>query len=171
MIKKIMRLKLKIPEFGDYKLYHSLGNIPFSKKQIEYVENQIKPTFENMSVKELYDYLIISQEKSMYENEIDAKKAIEELINNKFFDKYLNGYLKPLALWSLGKLDDINEMVSWLYSKNKFTKKLNFYTVNDEIDKTMDEISNNDDGFMKNKIFIALDKIKTSMRKLNKIPK
>ena len=94
----------KLPEFGDYKMYHSIGNIPFSKKQVEYVENQIRPKYENMSLEELYDDMLVDQERSNYEIERDSKQAIADLLNKGFFDTYLNGQLKEFALWNLGKL-------------------------------------------------------------------
>jgi hypothetical protein len=161
----------KLPEFDDYKIYHSIGNIPFSKKQVEYVEKKIKPQFKNMSLEELYDYMLIEQERNNYETNRDCKKAVADLIDKGFFDKYLNGQLKPLALWSIGRLDDINDMLVWLYSKNRFTGKLNVETLEKEMKKTRDEVVDSDDRFMKNPIYLAFDYIQTSIWKLNRIPK
>lgn len=158
----------KLPEFGDYKMYHSIGNIPFSKKQVEYVENKIRPEFENMPLEELYDYMLIEQERNKYEIDRDSKKAVSDLISKGFFDKYLSGSIKPLALWSIGELDDDEELLEWLYSKNAFTGKTNVKTVEEEMRKTCDELADSDDGFMKNPVYLAFNYLQSSIWKLNK---
>ena len=147
--------------------YYSVRNRRFSKEQVEEVERQIYPKFKDMSLEELYDYLLIDMERTSYNTEKDGKKAIAELLNNGFFDEYLNGQLKDIALWNLGKLNDINDMLVWLYTKNKFTGKLNIKTIEDEIKKTHDEIADSDDDFMYNPIFQALNTIQTSLWKIN----
>ena len=104
---KVMRMLdngEELPDFGDFKLYNTLEGNTFSQKQVEYIENQIRPKYENMSLEELYDEMLINQERGMYEGRIASKKAIEKLLKEGFFDKYLNGQVKDLALWTLGKL-------------------------------------------------------------------
>ena len=160
-----------LPEFNDAKIYKSMRGIPFSKKQLDYVEkNIVYPKYKDMDLEELYDDYIIDMERTSYENEIRGKKAVEKLINDGFFDKYLNGQVKDIALWSIGKLGDINDMLAWLYSRNKFTGKVNAQTIFNEMKKTMDEVCDSDDYFLYNDLFLALDHILTSINKLNKRP-
>ena len=156
----------KLPEFGDYKMYHSFTDIPFSKKQVEYVEKKIFPQFVNMTLEELYDYMLIESEKNSYELKNKCKKAVSDLLNQGFFDTFLNGSVKELALWTLGKANNITNMLSWLYAKNRFTHKTNIKTIEAAINKIKDEILNNDDKFMINPIFLALEEIGSSIYKL-----
>ena len=145
-----------LPEFGDVKKFHSIGNIPFSPKQVEYVEKMIYPQFKDMSLEELYDYMLIEQERSVYNTNIECKKAVASLINQGFFDSYLGGNVKDVAMWSIGKLNSNNDMLAWLYSKNRFTKDLNFNMVMKELDKTCGEIADSDESFMKNEQYLAV---------------
>ena len=160
----------KVPDFDDMKIYHSIHNIPFSKKQVQWVEKQIYEKYGNLSLEELYDQMIIDSERGDFEHNKNSKFAVINLLNKGFFDKYLNGNLKEIALWSVNKLNDTSNMLSFLYSKNRFTKESNYKTIVREIEKTCDEIVDSDDGFMGNKTFIALNWIKDSLSKLNKIP-
>jgi hypothetical protein len=57
-------------------------------------------------------------------------------------------------------------MLSWLYAKNRFTHKTNIKTIEAAISKIKDEILNNDDKFMINPIFLALEEIGSSIYKL-----
>lgn len=157
----------KIPEFGDYKIYHSITNMRFSPKQVEYVENQIRSKYENMNLEELYDYMLIKMERDAYDTKIKCRKAVSDLLNKGFFDDYLNGNLKELALWTLGKSNNVSNMLGWLYSRNRFTHKTNVESLKDEINKTKDEILNSDEKFMINPIFLALEEIASSIYKLN----
>jgi hypothetical protein len=161
----------KIPEFNDIKIYHSINNIPFSKNQVGWVEKQIIEKYGNLSLEDLYDQMIIDREKSSFELEKDSKNAVLTLLNNGFFDKYLNGMLKDVALWSVNKLNNIDNMLNFLYSKNRFTKDLNYNTIIEMIKKTCDEIADTNDSFMADDTFIALNYIKSSLSKINKIPK
>jgi hypothetical protein len=61
-------------------------------------------------------------------------------------------------------------MLGKLYSKNRFTKKLNILTLKDAIRKTCDEIADTDDDFMFNPTFVALDAISSSIAKLDRKP-
>ena len=78
--------------------------------------------------------------------------------------------MKDVALWSVGRLNDTSDMLSWLYSKNKFTKKLNYNTVMDYLKKNCDEIADSNNSFMGDDIFIALSWIENSLSKLNRVP-
>lgn len=171
---KVMRMidnGEKLPEFGDPKIYKTVYNNTFSRRQVEYVENQLRQKYENMSLEELYDEMLINQERGGYEGKVASQKAIEKLLEDGFFDSYLNGQVKDLALWTLGKLGNNNDMLVKLYSKNKFTKELNAKSFETQMKKTMDEIVNNDDAFMKNPLFLALDLLRSSIWKLSRIPK
>ena len=124
---KVMRMidnGEKLPEFGDPKIYKTVYNNTFSRRQVEYVENQLRQKYENMSLEELYDEMLINQERGGYEGKVASQKAIEKLLEDGFFDSYLNGQVKDLALWTLEKLGNNNDMLVKLYSKNKFTKEL-----------------------------------------------
>jgi hypothetical protein len=169
MTMKMVDNNEKLPEFGDYKLYHSTLNKPFSKEQVKYVEeNFIAPKYGNMSLEELYDVMSLDMERNSYEFDRNGKKAVANLINDGFFDKYLNGMMKDLALWDLGKLDNVTDFIGWLYSKNPFTKKLNRQVILDNMSKTMDEIADSDESFMGNEIYIAFNELISALSKLNK---
>ena len=148
--------------------FYSLRNRRFSIEQVENVEKQITPNFENMSLEELYDYLLIDMERNNYDSNKKGKEVVEELINNGFFDEYMKGQLKNIALLSIGKLDDTlyDNMITWLYTKNRFTHKLNIKTINEILKQRMDEIADSDDDFMFNKTFIALNEIESSLSKI-----
>lgn len=146
-----------LPEFNDFKTYHSFTNKTFSKEQVSYIEkNIIYPKYENCSLEELYDKMIIDTKKSSYDLDEKCKKSVYELIDNGFFDEYLNGQIKPLALWSIGKLNDVTDMFGWLWSNNKFTKEINYKTMLNQIKNTKDEIADSDESFTENKIFLGL---------------
>lgn len=160
----------KIPYSGGAKIYHSIKNIPFSRDQVEWVEKKIQKKYGNYSLEELYDQMIIDSEKGFYESDMNSKNSVLKLLKDGFFDQYLNGSLKDVALWSVGRLNDTSDMLSWLYSKNKFTKKLNYNTVMDYLKKNCDEIADSNNSFMGDDIFIALSWIENSLSKLNRVP-
>jgi len=160
----------KIPEFGDSKIYNSIYGKHFSPRQVEYVENKyIIPKYGNMEIEELYDVMSIRSERNSYDSNKQMKTAVANLLNNGFFDKFLNGNVKNLALWDLGKLDDPQSYIGWLYTKNRFTKKLNrdFIIHNMEIMK--DEIADSNESFMGDDRFLAFEELLSALRKLNRM--
>ena len=159
----------KLPEFGDGKIYTSFYNNRFSPKQVEYVEkNIIRPKYGNMELEELYDVMHINRERSSYDLDKRKKKAVANLLNNGFFDKFLNGNVKNLALWDLGKLDNPQEYFGWLYAKNPFTKKLNRDYIIHNMSTIKEEIADSDEDFTKNDKFLALTELLEALDKLNK---
>jgi hypothetical protein len=159
----------KLPEFGDNKLYNSIYGKKFSPKQVAYVEkNIIYPQYGNMSPRELAYVMADNSEQNEKDDARRCKEAVAKLYSNGFFDKYLNGMAKDLALWDMGKLNDVSDYIGWLYTKNRFLGKLNRSVIYDDMGKRMDEIADSDEAFMKNDIFLAFNELKRALGKLNR---
>jgi hypothetical protein len=75
---------------------------------------------------------------------------------------------KDLALWDMGKLNDVSDYIGWLYTKNRFLGKLNRSVIYDDMGKRMDEIADSDEVFMQNDIFLAFNELKRALGKLNR---
>ena len=150
--------------------YWSLRNRKFSSEQVANVEASIRHEFEGMSLEELYDYLIIDRERDSHERDKMATNAVMKLLNDGFFDDFLNGQAKELALWSIGRQQDVNGMLSRLYAKNRFTRKPNILVIKNEIEKTKEHIADTNDDFMFDDTALAMDKLLTAIAKLDRIP-
>ena len=157
-----------LPEFNDPKIYHSLTNKTFSKQQVNYVEqNYIIPKYKHMTIEQLYDELHIDMERNQYNTTKQCKQAVAKLINNGTFKKLGDRFLQ-LALWDIGKLQDTTEFFGWLYSINPFTHKTNSKTLSQQMHKMMDIIADNNDAFMTDDMFLALNELIRALSKLNR---
>jgi hypothetical protein len=159
----------KLPEFDDNKLFNSIYGKKFSPKQVAYIEkNIIYPQYGNMSPRDLAYVMADNTEQNEKDDARRCKEAVAKLYSNGFFDKYLNGMAKDLALWDMGKLNDVSDYIGWLYTKNRFLGKLNRSVIYDDMGKRMDEIADSDEAFMKNDIFLAFNELKRALGKLNR---
>jgi hypothetical protein len=116
-----------------------------------------------------YDVMSIRSERSSYDSNKQMKTAVANLLNNGFFDKFLNGNVKNLALWDLGKLDDPQSYIGWLYTKNRFTKKLNRDYIIHNMEIMKDEIADSNESFMGDDRFLAFEELLSALRKLNRM--
>ena len=161
----------KLPEFGDHKIYHSVYDKRFSPKQVEYVEkNIIYPHYGNMSPEELAYVMAGNTIQARKDDNRRCKEAVLRLYNKGFFDEYLNGMVKSLALWDMGKIEDVTDFLGWLYSKNPFIKKSNINIIYNELRNRMDDIADSDDAFMENDIFLAFSELTRALEKLSTTP-
>ena len=153
----------------DYKIYNSIYGKKFSPNQVSYIENNIVyPQYGNMSAKELAYIMADSTIQDENDTNRKCKESVAKLYDKGFFKTYLNGMVKDLALWDMGKLDDVTDFIGWLYSKNPFTKKLNRQVILDSMKSTMDEIADTNEGFMGDDVFMAFNELTRALSKLNR---